>query len=105
MSGSHSTQPRMIDLFDGQNITSSNVAFHRRKLAGTFGATSRRQTYTMYTDVILDSRDHGALGPTAISSIESAISQGKTGFLRHYDALIFYPPREQPFSVPCPPPT
>ena len=105
MSGSYSTHRRTIDLFDGQNITSSNIAFHRRKLAGAFGATSRRQTYIIYTDIILDSLDHEALGLTAVSAIESAISQGKTGFLRHYDAPTLYPHRERPFSVPCPSPT
>ena len=104
MSGSHLTHRRMIDLFDGQNITSSNVAFHRRKLAGTFGAMARRQAYTMYTDAILDSLDPDALGPTAISSIESAISQGKTGFLNHYDSLVMYPHQESSFSVSCAPP-
>ena len=73
MSGSHSTHRRIIDLFDGQDITASNVAFHRRKLAGTFGAVSRRQVYTMYTDIIIDSLDHVALGPTAISSVPGLI--------------------------------
>ena len=101
MSGLHSTRRRGFDLFDGQDITATNVAFNRRKLAGTFGAISRQQVYTMYTDIIIDSLDRDALGPAAISSIESAIAQGKTGFLKHHDSLVVYPPRESPFSVPC----
>ena len=82
MSNAFSHRSRRPDLFNGQNVTSTNIAFQRRKLAGIYGATSRTQVYKMYTDIILDSIDHEALGPNSVSSIESAIVQGKPGFLK-----------------------
>ena len=101
MSAAYSSRNRRPDLFNGQNITSTNVAFHRRKLAGIYGAVSRTQVYKMYTDIILDSIDHEALGPNSVSSIESAIIQGKPGFLKDHESVVVYPYREAPFSVPC----
>ena len=74
-----SYRSRRPDLLNGQNITSTNVAFQRRKLAGIYGATSRTQVYKMYTDIILDSIDHEALGPNSVSSIESAILNKNMG--------------------------
>ena len=105
MSSSSSSHRRTNDLFDARNISASNIAFYRRKLAGALGTTSRRQTYTVYTDVIFDSIDQVALGTTAVKAIESAVSQGKPGFLHLYDSPTVYPHREAPFSVPCPSPT
>ena len=101
MSNAFSHRSRRPDLFNGQNVTSTNVAFQRRKLAGIYGATSRTQVYKMYTDIILDSIDHEALGPNSVSSIESAIIQGKPGFLKDHESVAVYPYREAPFSVPC----
>ena len=105
MSASLSTRYRRPDLFNGQDITSTNVAFHRRKLTGIFGAVSRSQLYKMYTDIIIDSIDHDALGPNFVSSVESAIAQGKPGFLKDHESIVVYPYRDSPFSVPCAIPT
>ena len=88
MSAAFSSRNRRPELFNGQNITSTNVAFHRRKLAGIFGAVSRSQVCTVYTDIIFDSLDQEALGPNSISSIESAIAQGKARLLEKSLVLV-----------------
>ena len=104
MSGTYSSRNRRLDLFDGQDITATNVSFNRRKLAGTFGEISRSQVYTMHTDIIFESLDQEALGPNSISSNRVRYHPGEARLLEKSRLNRDVPLSRSPLLRPLGPP-